>query len=244
LAVSTLTGNYSSTYIDVHAPSVDLVAGPGNGTTRPTNNETLVLACANGTFPEPLQCTIWVVVGRAGYSDAPGGPVPCGDYWCSLDLLFRHNDVAVVTYWAEDAAGNVGPPTLVTWTVDSLIPITLWPPGTLDVGPGPALRSKDSLEVEVACSRSGCRFLYSLNGGPEVFVNGSSSGGSGNSSTAGVEEPAVVTGVGVDTRAVLWTPKVTSDTQATVALTALYNGTVMPTRPGDAMFLQVGGCMR
>ncbi len=162
-------------------PFVTFACGSGarNGTTRPTNNDTVCASCrATPPGPNPeaaLQCTVYLQVLAPRGPAVEAGVRTCTPVYndslmdCAASFVFQHNDVPVIQFWAVDAAGTVGPPALLTWTVDSLIPVTIWPPFTFDT----ALTNSVESEVVVSCSRPGCRYLFSIDSEPLTAVGNS-----------------------------------------------------------------------
>jgi hypothetical protein len=102
-------------------------------------------------------------------------------------------------------------------------------------------------EFALSCSRSGCRFSYSLNGGPETPLgNGTASAAGSGSIGHSMESVGVLMGLGVDTSLRLGVPKVSNVTRPVLLLGVYVNGTAVGlfgvagagTQP-SAVYLQV-----
>ena len=120
---------YGNLTIDVHAPVTSLLNVSWNNTVRPTNNETVGLSCGRATNESVLGCRILYNMTRNGVvvaSQAPAVMDASVNTVGSVAVRSVNGDVVLVTFWAVDAAGNVGPPTVLTWSVDSVIPYTNW----------------------------------------------------------------------------------------------------------------------
>ena len=222
---------YTNLTIDAHPPQVTFICGPTPGSVRPTDNDTVCASCGTATDEAALGCTLYYqVIGPEG----PGSGVdrvcpalPGSNTACAASFLFQHLDRPDMVWWAVDGAGNVGPTTRLTWTVDSLIPVTLWPAFTY----GRPLSNVPAPEFELSCNRAGCRFSYILNGGALTVVGSNSSAASpdaGPSANGTSTGGAVLgTGEGMDTRAVMGVRRISNATACLVNLTAVVNGTAV-----------------
>ncbi len=229
-----LIAPYAGFSIDTQAPRVTFTCGPLNGTTRPTDNETVCVSCGVETHEATLGCVVYFR--RLGpVPDSDGGALCNATAGSRVNhtaaFVHRHQDAPAVQFWAVDAAGNVGPTTMLAWVVDSLVPATLWPPFTYNT----SLSNSVSPELPLSCSRSGCRFSYVLDGGPVVLVGGAdevgAAGGLGNNAPNAV----------LDTTAALVTLKTSPATTADVRVVVRVNGTVTPlsASPNASLVLQV-----
>ena len=146
--------SYSNFSIDTHAPRVTFPCLTwGNNSVRPTNDETLCLSCGEASDESYLGCTIWYTITGAVV------PVRVGMTTLTeaqLQTHYANGDRVVLVAWAEDVAGNVGPASTLTWTVDSLVPVTVWPS---DLQPISRLTSTDFV---MSCSRPAqdCSYSY------------------------------------------------------------------------------------
>ena len=118
------TSWYANFSIDTHAPMVTFPGIDWNGTVRPTNDEVLCLSCGERTNESALGCTILFVING---TDTPTTAPATSTTTASLHTHYANGDRIVLTAWSRDAAGNVGPPSTLTWTIDSLVPVTVWP---------------------------------------------------------------------------------------------------------------------
>ena len=114
------TRNWS---IDSRAPSVTLLAAPGNNSVRPTGSERVVVSCGTVTDESMFGCQVWYSLngGAAVAASVVNGTVN------AIDTSFGDGVVVTLQLWAVDAAGNVGNRTTLVWRVDALLPMTLWP---------------------------------------------------------------------------------------------------------------------
>ena len=186
-AVHTSGANFT---IDTHAPVVTFLSVNWNETTRPTDNETVFVSCGIVTPESVLGCSVyyqlvnWESVSVAGA--LANGVIVKAPSTSSINAVvqfsFHTGDSPVVRFWAIDAVGNVGPVSVLTWTVDSVLPVTVWPPFVDTVFDSPLT----SEEFVFSCSRVGCRFSYRFDGAPFVAIGTSSSsaGGNGNASAS------------------------------------------------------------
>jgi hypothetical protein len=224
---------YGNLSVDTHPPSVTFTCGPSNATVRPTNGDVVCVSCGRESEESALGCSVYYREVRPGpMSPAPRvcTRAPGSLTECSVRFLHRHEDVVLVEFWAVDAAGNVGSPVVLTWTVDSFIPITIWP----EVTYGQALSNVVAPEYELSCSRSGCRFSYSLDGAPLAVVGGDS--------VEAEVDTVVVSGIGVDTWLGLGVSKVTNASVSVVELGMLYNGRNVSVTAASASTFQVTAC--
>ena len=121
-----------------------------------------------------------------------------------LAFGFHHTDRPMVRIWAVDAAGNVGQSVLLTWTVDSFIPTTLWPALS-------GLSQDPSPEILLSCTRSDCRFLFSLDRDGLALVGA----GDGVSESVAV---AAMASASITTPAALLSPRRTARGAVTIAV--------------------------
>jgi hypothetical protein len=122
----------------------------------------------------------------------------------NVTFLFPHAATAVVDVWAVDAADNVGEPMVLTWTVDTQPPRTVWPPL-------PPLVNDSSLLLSFNCTKDiGCTFMYAL--GTESLKPLGNTSGSTN---------VAAVGSGLDTRVVAAPRLATRSPNATFVFDAL-----------------------
>ena len=158
-----------------------------NNTVRPTNNETLCVTC-NGTTDESVfGCTIFSRLVVNNGVVVPLSLLSTGLTTAAWSSRLSDRDVAVFTVWAVDAAGNLGPPLVWSWLVDSLLPVTVWPSFTYTT----IVTSNTAPEFVLGCNRPAvdCRFAFSLDKGTVIDVGAAASN---TTSTAAA-------GAGVDT---------------------------------------------
>jgi hypothetical protein len=121
---------------DVPGVSVDTVpplvsfngtldCSPDNNSVTAEVNQSLCVSCGTRSA-EPFGCTVfvrsnasWPVVQLVA-NDSNAVRVTVGPLW--------HGATPRVEVWAQDAAGNVGPVSVLTWEVDTTAPVTSWTP--------------------------------------------------------------------------------------------------------------------
>jgi hypothetical protein len=226
-----LAAPYAGLSVDAQAPQVTFTCGPVNGTTRPTDNDTVCVSCGVATHEATLGCVVRFRRLSPLVDDGAGGTLCNATAGSSVNhtaaFVHRHEDAPAVQFWAVDAAGNQGPPVVLHWVVDSLLPITGWPA----LSASAALTKRVEMELALTCNRRGCRFWYVLDGGPETAVGETAAD---NSTAAAVTPGAPVAyGNGVDTVLRLGCAKVTSARACAVAVSVVVNGSVVP--PGSPL---------
>lgn len=172
----------------------------------PPEEHTIVLSCPNEAH---CGCTLSVAFSR---SSALPMVVPVvtslNNSAVSVAFSFPHGALVVADVNARDSVGNTATFVLV-WTMDTLLPVTVWPPLAQFVN-----RSSLLLSFNCTKERLGCTFGYDLDGtGWKALGNSSST--SSNTSTAGVSLNEV------DTRVVVSPPLATRSTNATFVFDAV-----------------------
>jgi hypothetical protein len=171
--------------VDSVPPVVGLACGPRNNSVTTVANGTLCFTCGvNGS--EPAGCAqLWMSVNGGGYTSLalqPGGGAANVTVGPFPDL-----SSPLVLAYAVDAAGNTGPATLLTWRLDQELPQTVW-----RVTPS-RYSNSTSAQFSFDCSKTGCSFSYSLDGGAFLGLGNSSAsggGGGGEGGSAGVATEA------------------------------------------------------
>ena len=201
---SRVVGDYTNFTIDSTPPLVDFTCVGWNGTVRPSNVDTVCVACGLRTNEARHGCTVfWRIVGVGVVASVQSTTLTTG----VVNVTSSDGDHRVVQFWAVDAAGNVGPVSTLVWTVDSATPVTVWPQ-TL-----PNLTNENHLELSLGCTKQGCTFGYNLdNGGMIQSSHGNASGSGGATSTATVRS---------DTAVALLTPRLTATPTIVVNVTVL-----------------------
>ena len=201
-------GPWAGFSIDAHPPQVTLTCVPWNNTVRLTNNDTVCASCGIATNESAFGCALYYRLGASAAITA----MPVVDATsASLNVSSVNGDHVVLTLWAIDNSGNVGPQITLTWTVDSLYPVTVWPT-VLDATIN--ITSTTSPQYVFGCTRDDCHFSFSYDGAPLVAVG---SQGSGAASTAA---PTSL----VHTTVVQETPKWTNVPSAVFAVAVTTNG--------------------
>jgi hypothetical protein len=145
----------NSVAVDTRAPQLTRVreCGPVNGTVSTRTSERL---CAV-VLDEVLACTLWYSINGSLPRAADGNGSL--NAWNFTVGEFLDGAAVTVRLWATDAAGNNGSVLAVSWIVDLNSPVTQWPSALPDV------TRESSLSLGLSCSRSDCRYLYSLDSG-------------------------------------------------------------------------------
>ena len=210
---SRVYGNFSSVFIDATPPVVNFTCVAWNGTLRTTNYETVCVACGLQTNEARLGCTVyWRSVGVGVTTAVSATSLTTG----VVNVTSKHGDVRVLQFWAKDAAGNSGPIATLTWTVDSLAPVTVWPSGL------PNLTNSNSLELAFGCSRQGCVFEYSFDDGGLIQASHVNGSGGGNIATSQAD-----TALAIQTARLTATPTLVAS--VTVMTRLVSNGAVVNT---------------
>ena len=149
---------YSGFSIDTHPPTVSFTCVAWNNTVRSTNYETLCVSCGVATNESLLGCSIFYQLYRNG--GAVGGtqsatPADSDKTSATIRTAFVDGDAVTVVLWAVDASGNTGSATSLVWTVDSLLPVTVWPWVTQNT----TLTADRSPQFVLGCNRV-CHFSY------------------------------------------------------------------------------------
>jgi hypothetical protein len=126
---NTLTSRSGLVFVDSRSPYVSFNAtsdcSPGNGTVTAAANQSLCVSCGT-LLSEPLGCQVFI---RFNASQPVVNLTTDASNSVNVTLgPYVHGSVAVVTAWAVDRAGNVGPVSALTWEVDLRSPVTLWTP--------------------------------------------------------------------------------------------------------------------
>jgi hypothetical protein len=153
--------------VDTSPPQLlrDAACGPLNGTLSGSVVETLCVSC-DSVAAEPLGCTIAYTVNGSAVANVSVN-ASTGNAAVLRFGPFAHGNVVVVALWAVDRGGNVGDRVVVAWEVDLISPVTQWLP------PLPApLTNSTAAGIGFSCSRTNCRYRYSLDGGALTLLGG------------------------------------------------------------------------
>jgi hypothetical protein len=165
--------------VDATRPEVVVTCGPVNSTSRNNVVETLCVVCGSSATAEPWGCdSFWYTVndGPAVQTRGPstGAPIPAANITLSG---LATGAIVRVAVWAGDAAGNVGAPLRLIWTVN------LVPPATTVIRRPSNYTSARTTAFSFACSEPNCTYFYSLDGSAMAALSSDSrTGGSGGPS--------------------------------------------------------------
>ena len=153
--------------------------------------------------------------------------------WCSPpDALGSVVMLPVLPLVALDAAGNFGPTALLTWTVDSLVPMTIWPAFTDD--DAFAQSANPAPEFVFVCSRTGCKFWYSFDNSSVAAV-GTGVGALSSSTSSN----ASALSAGIDTLVTYNFSRFSGPVDVTFNVTAVVNGSAVTITPHGNVTVQV-----
>ncbi len=221
--------------VDASPPTVTFLTtcGPLNGSVSGNANETLCVSCDG----EAVGCRVSLslngsaavtveVNATTGFTAAVSfGPLSTGT-------------TATVRAIATDAAGNVGPAAALVWDVELETPVTQWLPGT-----PPPLTNNASAGFSFGCSRSDCRFRYSLDNSALLLL-GPPLTAANASSVANATDVVMALGTVVNSSVARVTPSTVATFNFTVLVGvasggAVVNASVVPLSPGGGVQLQV-----